>query len=90
MSKSGKHRGRFGYGRNSTDDEPGAERDFIFVRETDLAWGVTDCPLTGATVWLPKSACSYVSNTRGELPVLPGLCITLWVPDWLAEQEGLA
>lgn len=78
-------RGRFGYGRNSTDDEPGDDYTLFYVAETDIAWGVTECPLTGATLWLPKSACSY----GGPLPE-SGTRFKIWIPDWLAEAKGLA
>jgi hypothetical protein len=77
--------GRFGYGHNSTDDEPGSDYSLYYVTETDQAWGVTNDLWAGATIWLPKSACSY-----GGPKLERGQAIEIWVPDWLAEQKGLA
>jgi len=78
-------RGRFGYGRNSTDDEAGDDYKLTLVSETDLAWAVSEGEFDSPTIWLPKSACSCVAPAMKS-----GCMITIWVPDWLAEQKGLA
>lgn len=75
---------RFGYGHSSTDDEPGEDYALTLVAETDLAWGVSEGQFDSPTIWLPKSACSCVKPAK-----VPGCMITVWVPDWLAEQKGL-
>ncbi|WP_414464381.1 hypothetical protein [Hyphomicrobium sp. DY-1] len=68
---------------DSTSDEAGQEYELTLCAETAKAWGVVGRNL--ATIWLPKSACSRVGGT-GKV----GEEIQLMVPDWLAEQKGLA
>lgn len=75
----------FGFGRNSTDDEPGSDYNLTLAGETDLAWGVSEGQFDSPTIWLPKSACSCVMPA-----FVAGGIITIWIPDWLAEQKGLA
>lgn len=75
---------KFGHAFSSTHDEPGDDYEFVLAVETDLAWGVVSDELD--TIFLPKSATS-VGEPR---PRNPGDTIKLWVPDWLAEEKGIA
>jgi len=47
----------------------------VFVGESDDAWG---CMLDGKLIWFPKSECEFDEDD-----------MTISVPEWLAENEGL-
>ena len=59
--------------------------DLNFVAETDLAYGVTEDDPADPVIWLPKSQVEPVGKTPRV-----GEVARFTIPDWLAEDKGLA